>query len=191
MCPTGWSIFSKPIADTDSAVCLTDGIDGWGPQRAEIVKIFLCTLASNQLVCGSLPHNLRHCCRVVVPRDKVSPGKKQTFPSVCRHPIVSGQFGHLIPVKQLIKRALHPNRSLKMLTVRREGAAPHWWHKGVSAARRYALWTAVTQQSCALWLAGAWQPRVRCIQSPTSRQPREAGVLAQGKGNGKWFAIGR
>lgn len=146
---------------------------------------------SNQLVCGSLPHNLRHCCRVVVPRDKVSPGKKQTFPSVCRHPIVSGQFGHLIPVKQLIKRALHPNRSLKMLTVRREGAAPHWWHKGVSAARRYALWTAVTQQSCALWLAGAWQPRVRCIQSPTSRQPREAGVLAQGKGNGKWFAIGR
>lgn len=81
---------------------------------------------SNQLVCGSLPHNLRLCCRVVVPRGEVSPGKKQTFPSVCQHPIVSGQFGHLIPVKQLIKKALHPNRSLKIITVRREGAAPHW-----------------------------------------------------------------
>lgn len=33
-------------ADTESAVCLTDRIDGWGPKRAEIVKIFLCTLAT-------------------------------------------------------------------------------------------------------------------------------------------------
>ena len=35
MCPTGWGIFSKSIADTESAECLTDGIDGWGPKRTE------------------------------------------------------------------------------------------------------------------------------------------------------------
>ena len=59
-CPTGWSIFSKPTADTESSVCLTDGMDEWGSKRAGIVKIFLYTRAAiSQLVCGSLPHNLR------------------------------------------------------------------------------------------------------------------------------------
>lgn len=39
---------------------LTDGMDEWGSKRAGIVKIFLCTRAAiSQLVCGSLPHNLR------------------------------------------------------------------------------------------------------------------------------------
>ena len=80
MCSTGWGIFSKPIADIESAECLTDGIDGWGPQRARIVKIFLCTLAAVSWYVVVSPTTLDSVVELLFLGVKFLQGKNKHFP---------------------------------------------------------------------------------------------------------------
>lgn len=159
-----------------------DGVPkGW---NSENLPLHTC---NNQLVCGSLTHNLRHCYRVVVPREWKSFPGKTNIPSVWNgHLIVSrGQLGYIIPVKQLIKRAMHSKQIIENDHCgRREGRPLIGDTRACLQPGRYAL-TAVTQQRVAAVTGrgSISSPGLDAIQSPTpsAESCTEAGVLAQGR----------